>query len=531
MLAPSRVRPQRAQTESQKQAVVQAQSIAAPVAGMVTNEALPNARSAIILENMWPTSDGVEPRRGCASQCSVPDPVVTLFQHTASGTYVAATASGLYTFTGASVGALTAAVSGLTSGAWSTYEVQNSGGSFLLCVNGADHMRRFDGSAWLTITGTGTGAITGVDTDDLSYIWGHRNRVFAIKSGTLSAYYLGVNSIAGAATELPLAAVFRKGGALLMGGTWSSDSGSGMDDRCVFVTTTGEIAVFAGSDPGDLNNWSLQGIYDVGAPLGRFASETIGGDVVFLTRDGIIPLSAVVSKDPSQLSAAAVSAAIGPTMRAATDYVVGDWRLAKWDIGGMLIAAPMVSSDLPVKIFAANLVTGAWSMVTGWEASDIRGLGAALYFGDRSGSIFRAWTGGNDDGRPFIARAMMAPDPLGSPSGTKTVGTMQAVFRARAMVTYTMGVAINYADDFGAPPMISSSPADEELSEWDVAEWDVSSWGSDVFKYTTVSGWRGVNAVGDAFSPWVQILCDSPGWVNAKLQRFDLTYSAGGVQL
>lgn len=47
-----------------------------------------------------------------------------------------------------------------------------------LSRNGADNMCRFDGAVWLTITGTGAGAITGVDTATLAYVWGHRNHVF-----------------------------------------------------------------------------------------------------------------------------------------------------------------------------------------------------------------------------------------------------------------------------------------------------------------------------------------------------------------
>ena len=531
MLAPARLRPPRKATESAKPATIQVKSYPAPVAGLVTNTTMPTAQSAMVLENMWPTQEGVEVRKGCVQQCTVSGSVVSLFEHLAAGKYFAATAADIYEFDGASSGALASSVSGLTSGAWITYEVQNSGGNYLLCVNGADSLRRFDGTSWLTITGVGTGAITGVTTADLSYVWGHRNRVFFVKTGTLSAYYLGVNSIAGAATELPLDAVFRKGGKLLLGGTWSSDSGSGMDDRCLFVTDRGEVAIYAGSDPGDVNNWSLQGVYDVGVALGRYAVQQVGGDVLFLTNDGVIPLSAVVSKDPSQLAGAAISAPISPTLRADMDYRPGNWRLAKWDTGGALLIAPMVESDIPVKIYAANTETVAWTTFTGWEASDIRGLGDAVYFGTRAGGIYRAWTGGYDDGTAFLGRVMLAPDGMTDLAGTKSASTMQAVFKTRATLSYSMGLARDYSDDFGSPPVTSSAAADDDLSEWDIATWDVSSWGGDATDYQIKYGWRGVNGVGFSFSPWVQVLSNSSAWVNAKLQRVDVTFTVGGVQL
>lgn len=531
MLATSRIRPARAQTQSNKPATIQVKSYPAPTAGLVTNTTMPQAQSAIAMENMWPTPEGVEPRRGYVEQCTVPGEVVTLFEHSGAGKYFAATASDIYGFDAATAGALSSSVSGLTSGKWVTYEVQNAGGNFLLCVNGADSMRRFDGTTWLTITGTGTGAITGVTTSELSFVWGHRNRVFFAKKDTLSAYYLATNAIGGAATELPLDAVFRKGGFLAMGGTWSSDSGSGMDDRCIFVSTKGEVAIYAGSNPGDINNWSLQGVYDVGVPLGRYSMQSVGGDVMFLTRDGIIPLSAVVSKDPSQLAGAAISAPIAPTLSASMNLLVGDWRLTKWDNGGMLIASPMVQGNVQVVIFAANTETGAWTTFTGWEASDIRGLGAALYFGTRTGNICRAWVGGNDNTASFLCRVMLAPDGLTDLAGTKAVGTMQATFKTTGTLSYSMGVAMNYGNDFGPPPVVASIAPAEATSEWGVAEWGVSFWSSGVVNYKIKAGWHGTNGVGFAVSPWVQIVSGSAPWLNAKLQRVDVTFTVGGVQL
>jgi hypothetical protein len=155
-----------------------------------------------------------------------------------------------------------------------------------------------------------------------------------------------------------------------------------------------------------------------------------------------------------------------------------------------------------------------------------------VYFGTRSGGIYRAWTGGNDDGLPFLGRVMLAPDGITDMAGTKSVGTMQAVFKTRATLSYSMGLARDYDGVFGAPPSSSSSVASEEdASAWDVADWDVSEWGSDLTNYRIKAGWRGVNSVGFAFSPWVQIASNSSSWLNAKLQRVDVTFTVGGVQL
>lgn len=530
-MMPSRVRPQRGATESAKPAPMAVKTINAPVAGMVTNTTLTTARSAIALENFWVTPQGIEPRAGCVAVASVDGAVVSLFEHRASGRFFAATDGAIYPFlaTTSGGGALTAAQADLTDGNWSTYEVQNSGGNFLLCVNGSDKLRRFDGATWLTITDTGTGAITGVDTASLVFVWGHRNRVFFTQTNSTSAWYLETNAIGGTATELPLAGVFRKGGSLMMGGTWSSDSGSGMDDRCFFVTDAGEVAIYSGANPGDVNTWSLVGVYDVGVPLGRKSMAYIGGDVLFATARGIVPLSAVVAKDPAELAASAVTAAIQPDWNATVDRIAGNWRIGKWSNIGMVYALPLGVSSEATTILAANAESGAWTTFTGWPASEMSQLGNWLYFGTDSGAVVRAWTGGQDDGMPYYARAMFAPDHLSDAASTKSASVMQAVWKARGRLSYSLSLSRDYSMTWGRPPETASLPSSDVSSDWDIAIWDLSPWADGDNEYSVVSGWRGVTGVGFAFSPVIQLMCDSVGRVNCQLQRIDIGFVPGGA--
>lgn len=531
MMMPSRSRPPRASTESAKPAQMAIKTFLAPFAGMVSNTTLANGTAALHLENFWPTPQGIEPRAGATIVAEVPSQVVSLFEHRASRQFFAATSTAIYRFNAATSGGgpLVAAISGLTSGQWSTYEVQNSGGNFLLCVNGIDSMRRFDGTAWLTITGAGTGAITGVDTSTLAFVWGHRNRVFFTQAGSTSAWYLATNAVGGAATELPLAGVFRKGGALLMGGTWSSDSGAGLDDRCFFVTDAGEVAIYSGANPGDANSWSLVGVYDVGVPLGRKAVTYIGGDVLIATARGIIPLTAVVAKDPAELAASAVTAAIQPDWNRTVDRIAGDWRIGKWSNIGMVFALPLGESAESPTIWAANAESGAWTTITGWAATDMTQLGSWLYFGTAGGEVVRAWTGGQDCGMPYFARAMLAFDPLGDPASRKSASVMQAVWKARGSISYSAGLSRDYASIWGPPPASASGSTGDVSSEWDLATWDLSPWAGDAESYNIVSGWRGVTGLGFAFAPTVQLMCDSVARVNCQLQRIDVGFVAGGA--
>lgn len=97
-----------------------------------------------------------------------------------------------------------------------------------------------------SVTSRSTSTFTGIDSSLLSFVWTHKRRLWFVEENTLSAWYLPVVSITGTAVEFPLQGVFRLGGALLFGGSWSQDSGAGLDDLAVFVTTEGEIAVYQG---------------------------------------------------------------------------------------------------------------------------------------------------------------------------------------------------------------------------------------------------------------------------------------------
>ena len=80
--------------------------------------------------------------------------------------------------------------------------------------------------------------------------------MWVIENDTLSAWYLPVDSVGGAATEYDLSGIFRLGGYLLAGGTWTMDAGEGVDDYWIAVTSEGEVVVYQGTDPSSANTWT-----------------------------------------------------------------------------------------------------------------------------------------------------------------------------------------------------------------------------------------------------------------------------------
>jgi hypothetical protein len=259
-------------------------------------------------------------------------------------------------------------------------------------------------------------AITGVSSDDLSFVWAHKRRLWFVEKNTLSAWYLPVNSIAGAATEFPLDGIFRLGGALLFGGTWSQDSGDGLDDYAVFVTTEGEIAVYQGTDPSTAADWSLVGVYVIGKPLNKNAWFRGGGDFVILTEDGIVPVSEALMKDRAALQAEAITAPIEDLWQAAIANRASafNFSVSLWSTQTTLfIGTPDLGGG--TRVLVANTRTGAWASVTGWDIQCSVIFNDGLYFGTESGFVVRGDVQGADMGLPYSARYVPKFQDFGNP--------------------------------------------------------------------------------------------------------------------
>lgn len=406
----------------------------------------------------------------------------------------------------------------ITSGPYQNNETitgSSSGGTAL--ANGAS-------ASGSTVT------ITGVDTSDISFLWMYRSRIFMVEKDTMVARYLPVDSIGGVATDINLGGVFQKGGSLMFGGTWSTTAGNDMEDRCVFVSTLGEVAVYE-SDPDFLGVWGLVGRYDVGNPL-TVQTWKAGGDFLIATTEGIVPMSAIVAKDPAILETAAVTYPIKNAWQRVSRSNSNSLpvQLLKWQKEGMGIVGYPHRTGGKAETHVVNLATGAWSKWTGHDVQCMAVYQDQAYFGDSSGLIFRFEGGGSDAGTPYTARGSMLPDPLGEPGAEKTARQARATFRGLRPFEVKLSVATDYATTFPTAP--SAVIEDDLPGIWDVGRWDVSKWDdSDLseVRETKKTRWRSMGRTGYAIAPQWQITCGGARTADAELVSIDVTYTVGAT--
>lgn len=129
-------------------------TLPAPMRGWVQNEntVAASADGAQVIENFFPTTRGVRVRRGARLHATLPAAVVSMFAYvgpTDVRAMFGATATGLYNVTSpADATVAPAAEANITNGYFSAQQITTPGGSFLVCVNGADVMWRYDGTDW-----------------------------------------------------------------------------------------------------------------------------------------------------------------------------------------------------------------------------------------------------------------------------------------------------------------------------------------------------------------------------------------------
>jgi len=463
---------------------LQTVTLPAPTRGLVLNEneSFMQPGGAIVLDNWKPTMKGLAIRGGSKTWASLPETtsVISMFQYISginNQFMFAGNATKLYNVTSATP---VLVKSGQTSGNYVASQLANqSGDHMLVCNEGGDYVMHFDGTTWTTFNSNQihtdpalTPPPSCLNGHNLTYVWKYRGRYFFIEGGSMNAWCLPVNSFQGQLIMIPLAGAATKGGKLLCGFTWSIDAGDGIDDKCVFMTDQGELLIFTGSDPATSTNWRQEGRYATSTPLGMNCHTPIGGDVLIATVDGIIPISASITKDTAQLELAAITRAIKPMWRKEVDAKRAlPWTMSKWDERGYLLVTWPGGLPGAYTMGAVNIATGAWARFTGWDAMCFGRLRADLFFGTQDGRIVQAEITGTDNGVPYTCTMVGGWEMFSSQSATIVWRQARASFAARAGEPFQpqLSAATDYVITIPTPP--SAAPDPGPLDVWDQGVW------------------------------------------------------------
>lgn len=363
-------------------------------------------------------------------------------------------------------------------------------------------------------------------------VW--KNRLWFVEKDSARAWYMPVGSLYGTATSFSFGMKFRSGGTLVGLWNWTIDGGSGMDDRLVGISASGDVVVYAGSNPDSPISFGAVGAWYVGGvPAGRRIATQFGGDLLILSKVGLIPMSALCSGKQPADHAQYVTAPIGNLFNA---YMLTGSSYRGWSVAihpednALIVTVPVVATPAPgpaqytqLNQLAMNMTTHAWSEYRGLPMVSCEAWGGQFYFGTPDGRVClnTGYVDNNLLSNPnsYSAvdwRVITAFQSLGS-ARMKQVEEIRPTFLADAAVpAYTAQARYNY--DLSDAPAI----APDTSTGWDASLWDVAVWGGDLSPVQKLGGAVGMGTT-------VAIALRGSSTCRTILVGIDVLFRQGGL--
>lgn len=502
-------------------------SLPAPIGGLNARDSVANMQStdALVMENWFPKTTSVDVRNGYSAWNTFTGLCQSILVYSGiSATKVfpcVKSGSTFSIFDGSSAGALSSPVVGgsgptveaLTSTRFDYVNFGNSGGQFLVAVNGNDVPIQYDGTTWTASTMTG-----GTPANYLSCAVFAR-RIWFFDKNSMIVRYLPIDSITGATTILYVGPLFKLGGSLSSIITLT-DANNTVTDYIGFLSTEGEVVAFAGTDPSSAATWTQAAHFRIGRPVikGNRGWCKWGTDALVLCADGVYPLRKAIQAD-SRSGGLSVSDKI-------RNLINGDlrihgarygWQVLIHPTGGKLIVNVPTNEDVASFQYVMNTETGAWCKFTGWTAFCFEVARDTLYFGG-SGVMVKADTTANDGSLSILADAKQAFNYLGTRGQAKHMKLMRPILATNGGCNLGIDVNLDYGDS--SPSYlrpISSGGGDPWGGIWDAA------WSGAV---TAEIHWYGVNGIGHAVAPRLKAQIDG---TTLAWSATDLVYEHGGI--
>ena len=498
-------------------------TLTAPTGGWNARDALtemaPN--DAVSLTNWFPLTTEVRLRAGYTQFATgLPAQVETLMAYSGGSTEElwAASSGNFYNITsGGAVGA--AVVSGLSNSRWQYCNVATAGGNFIYAANGIDTPYLYDGATWTSITGVSVPAITGITTTDLNNPIVFKNRVWFIQRNTLKTWYLPTLAVGGAANAVDMSAVAQLGGYIVDHATWTIDAGQGVDDYYVAVTSRGEIIIYQGTDPSSSTTWALKGVWRLGHPVGSRCLTKLGGDLLLISQDGLLPLGAALQSSRVNPRVALTDKIQFATSAAISSYGGNfGWQTMYFARENMLIMNVPIAEGSQQQQYVMNTITKSWCNFTGWEANCWQLFQDSPYFGG-NGFVGLAWNGNADNGSAIAGNALQAFNSFGN-SLQKRFTMMQPVFRSNGSPAVLSSINLDFNTGTNNNPLSFSAVT---TALWDSAIWDSAVWGGDL---SVIQNWQGASGIGRYAA--IQMRLTSSG-IDTRWVSTGLVYETGGI--
>lgn len=513
----------------------QTSSIPASVGGWDTISGLAQMppANAVQMDNWIPRTGWLEIRRGFVEHATGVGSADSLVESLMAYNGVAVADDALFAVADGKIWDVTVAGPAVDTGKTSTddrwqytnFTNESTAANYLVIANGSDTPLIWNGTAWANVSWT---MPAGYSSSDVIQPHAHQGRLWMVLKESNEVTYLPIGAIAGTAVKFPLGPLMSEGGYIMAAASWTVDTRLTVSDYIVFITSRGQAIVYMGTDPA--TNFTLVGVYDVGAPIGRRCFLKTGGDLVIISIEGLLPMSQVLGVDRAALTNVSISKTIAGAMAQATQNYGTNfgWQLVGYPKGNLAILnVPQVQNQTAVQ-FVMNTNTGAWCSFSGIDANvwEILATENTIFFGGNDGTVYQWDVGSGDGDMAITATVQTAFNYHGDKGRLKNWTLIRPIITSDGSVIPGMGLAI----DFAQPTFVSlPSAVTSTGATWDVSKWDEALW---PLEGLTSSVWQTVSGTGQCASVVTRVSTIANGTASGVLLRLNgwtMAYEKGGL--
>jgi hypothetical protein len=306
-------------------------------------------------------------------------------------------------------------------------------------------------------------------------------------------------------------------------GTWTLDAGQGADDYAVFITNMGEVMVYNGTDPTTAETWALKGVWQLGQTFARRCFFKWSGDLLLLTQDGLVPLSAALQSSRLDPRVNLTDKIFYAVSQAANAYSTNfGWQINFFASQNMLILnIPTTGGS---EQYVMHTITKAWAKFTNinalcWEVHNDK-----IYFGSVN-YVGYFWDTFSDNGANINGTVQQAFSYFESRGQLKRFTMVRPILiTSNGVPTILCGVNIDF-DVQDITGSVTFNPATVKTGLWDVAIWDSAlfGWGAG---QAVNKVWQGVNGIGYSAGVYMSIASQN---IDVRWASTDYVMEAGGV--
>jgi len=251
------------------------------------------------------------------------------------------------------------------------------------------------------VVNTGVAAastFTGVALSDLINVSTYKERIYFIEQGTLKVWYGNTQALGGSAlSSFDFQFAMKCGGYLVSCGSFSNNDLPSTQDLFYALSSEGEILFYQGSSPADVTTpWSLVKKAKIGRPLGYQASVSVENDTWILTDQGIVPITALFSVEPS-VALDTVGQKINSifTQYASVIPFSHMWK-GTYHSKERKVYITIPLSELSSMLLVFSLVGKTWTTYTFIDdnkALKVMSVAGSLYYGGASANVYNGEVG------------------------------------------------------------------------------------------------------------------------------------------